>query len=135
MYLGLLWNNGYNKETIDYLLSFSEIEKTEQYHIFNFDLKGLRKLKIQSLHDQEIKTNLEKLQKLINDKTQIHIYGDKMPIIEYGTTGSSGTDGCYGSIGTGLSNTGTFGYSNKSEYVRPIEMVTDYLSMINEILD
>lgn len=116
-------------------MSFSEIEKTEQYHIFKFDLKGLRKLKIQSLHDQDIKTNLEKLQKLINDKSQIHIYGDKMPIFDSGTTGSSGVSGRSGSIGTGLDNTGTFGYSNKSEYVKPIEIVTDYLAMINEILD
>ena len=68
-------------------------------------------MKIQSLHDQDIKTNLEKLQRLINDKNQIHIYGDKLPVFE-----------SYSSTGTGKPS-GTFGYSNKSEYVKTNKLI------------
>lgn len=120
MYFGIKTIFNEVQLTRDYLLSFKEFETTENFLILKFDLKGLRKLKILSLHDQKIKGELETLQHLLNDKTKINAYGDKMPVSESASTGTSGVAGPSGIVGISRIS-GSSG--------------TDYLSTVNEIFN
>lgn len=112
------WQNFH--EVKEQLLSFPDIEEVNEPNInlFNLPLKDLRKLKIKSLQDEQLKEDLSKLQHLLNDETQIKLYGEEKPKFNWesmGSTGSSGIDG------TSVEN-----------YIKEQNIFAD---MINEILN
>ena len=128
MYFGIKWfGDGWSEyvKIKEYLLTFP-FKTTEVTSILKFDLKDLRRLKIQSLSDKKLKKELEELQKLLNDDTKIQVYGDKMPVIESMSTGTSGYTG-----GSGISSYS--GNYSKSSGVK--QEIFDYISVINEIFN
>ena len=127
MYFGIKWfGDGWSEyvKIKEYLLTFP-FKTTEVSSVLKFDLKDLRRLKIQSLSDVKIKKDLEQLQKLLNDDTKIQVYGDKMPRFESMSTGYSGYGGFTGTSG----ESGTL----KSSGIK--QEIFDYISVINEIFN
>jgi hypothetical protein len=127
MYFGIKWfGDGWSEyiKTKEYLLTFP-FETTGESSVLKLDLKDLRRLKIQSLGDKKIKKELEELQKLLNDDTKIHVYGNEMPKFESMSTGTGGYAG----------STGSIGISGESKSSGIKEEFENYLSVINEIFN
>ena len=134
MYFGIKWNYSekFNQDEFNeikaYLLSFN-FETTENSTILKFDLKDLRKLKIESLSNQQTKKELKKLQSLLNDDTKIQVYGDKMPVIESGSTGLSGYSGYSGTTGSsGSAGTNYLNILNDmfNEEIEEIQLMSNF---------
>jgi hypothetical protein len=135
MYFGIRSNfTNMNWEELEqlkefFLNSFKEIQTTEWSYILKFNIKDIRKLKIKSLHDEKIKSDLEKFQKIINNKDKIIIYGEEKP--KFGSS-SSRTSGSSGSSGTSGPSS-TTGPSNplKNRYIgRPSKKIDFYKSKL-----
>jgi len=96
---GIVNIDEYNK--IKKLLDeFPEIEKIDfdQFRrYYNLSIKNLRKLKMQSLFDENTKKRCSELEKLINNEKLIYKYGDKEPVFSSCSSGTSGTSGTAGS--------------------------------------
>lgn len=77
-----------NKEEIkNFIMSFSEIKIIKDYspywdNFFYISLKTLRKFKILSLIDNDIKSKLSKLETILNNKEIINNFGDNLIFFE-----------------------------------------------------
>lgn len=83
MYIGIkswLMTPEAAQELKKYLLSTEIVQKADdRSSVLKIDLKSLRKFKIISLNNQEIKDTLTKVQKILNDESLITIYGEELP--------------------------------------------------------
>jgi len=100
------------KKMKDFFSDFSEIELRndldphnsqsinyhDYYDYYELTISNLRKLKLQSLKDEEIKQKLIHLQSILYNEDFIKLYEEK-PILNSGTSGCTGTNGTSGSSG------------------------------------
>lgn len=90
-------------QTKIFLKTFPEIEEIHYEYTsqicYYISLRNIRKIKILSLHDKNIKSNWNKLENILYDKTKIHIYGDEKPNLYSSTSGISGSAGTNGNYG------------------------------------
>ena len=87
----------------NFLNKIPEVERLKDdfyyIHYYHLSLKNLRKLKILSLTDENIKRKLTRLESLLWNETKINIYGNKKPAFGTSGIGSTGTSGTSGSSG------------------------------------
>lgn len=89
MYFKIIKDNGFVK---DFILSFSEVKKlVENDEIYNFiyyeiSNQSLRKLKILSLNDIEVKRRLKTLQNILKDTRFVITYDEKPSFTYYKTS-------------------------------------------------